>query len=242
MKIRALLGVVVATVLVSPALALGLTSPAQATKMLSVGTSDIWSGHITVPKAGKASKLSYVTATWKVPRDKAHIGVADAKFWVGLGGLNGQTLMQAGLTADEIAGYQVSHIWWETYGIGVGQEHPVALVSPDDTITASVAYNGGKNYTMKVTVNGSVRINVTAPAAQAGYPASAEVIVENPPPVSLFPLADFGTVTFSNVAYRWDSGGNVYGTSILVAQPHGKPVTAVSGSIGTWTVKFLNSR
>jgi hypothetical protein len=215
------------------------------------GTSANWSGHITVPEPGKASKLSYTTATWKVPRDKAHIGVADAKFWAGLGGLNGQTLMQAGVTTDEVwipgvgdsSPHQVSYIWWETYGIGLGQVHPVALVSPDDTITASVAYNGGKNYTMKVTVNGSVRINVTEPAAQAGYPGSAEVIVESPLPASAVSLADFGTVTFSNVAYRWDSGGKVYGTAILVAQSaHGKPETAVSGATGTWTVKFLRSR
>jgi Peptidase A4 family len=106
-----------------------------------------WSGY-----AQGAANGTYqsVVDTWKVPIVKP--GVSGKQFssdWVGIGGLNDGTLVQAGTEADNSNGTAFYQAWTEVLP---APEDPLSLVvHPGDTIKTSVVFSSTtKTWTMTV--------------------------------------------------------------------------------------------
>ncbi len=105
---------------------------------------------------------------------------------------------QLGTDAQVVNGKTTYYAWYEMYPAGVVMINSIT-VNPGDTITASVSYSKGV-FTLSLT-DGSqpvFSINKSDPSAAR---SSAEWIEEAPSSGSgVIPLADFGTVSFSNAS------------------------------------------
>jgi hypothetical protein len=139
--------------------------------------------------------------------------------WVGIDGAGSSTVEQDG-TATNCAGATPQYnAWYEMYGdASVNNGYMVTLstsmyhVSPGDSMTSSVLLSGSQ-WTLKVVDNSagwtfSTIISSPNPAPAA---VSAEVITESPGvcsgSCSEASLADFGTVTFTNISISSSTTG-----------------------------------
>ena len=106
-----------------------------------------WSGY-----AQGAANGTYqsVVDTWKVPTVNTSVsGTQYSSDWVGIGGLNDGTLVQAGTEADNLGGTAFYQAWTEVLPAA---EDPLSLViHPGDTIKTTVAFSQStKKWTMTV--------------------------------------------------------------------------------------------
>ncbi len=170
-------------------------------------TSANWAGYVLALPGGCATSAG---ATWQVPTldcpppGSAPVGDAD---WVGVDGTTSATfLFQTGVASQCINGVQVSHTWFEDI-----QSDPPAPevslfpVSAGDTVTASVAQVSPGQWRSTIT-DTSTGESASQVLGYGGPGASAEWIEEDPSQmnaagsVSLVPLADFGTVSFTGLS------------------------------------------
>jgi hypothetical protein len=122
---------------------------------------------------------------------------AYSSFWVGLDGYSSNTVEQTGTDADCSGTTPVYYGWYEFYpAFPVNFSNPV---SPGDTINAEVSVSGG---TVTVTLQDATKgWTQQATQSSAGYAlSSAEWIAEAPSSGKVLPLANFGTVNFSNAS------------------------------------------
>ncbi len=157
-----------------------------------------WSGY-AVP----GSSVSYVAGSWVVPTVSPKTNGYSA-VWVGIDGYNSSTVEQIGTGEDVVNGQVSYYAWYEMYPAGSVTITPAInagnsfTVNPGDKITASVAYVGGSFVlTIKDTTE-SETFTKTLTATGAAM-SSAEWVVEAPSSnYGILPLANFGTVTFTN--------------------------------------------
>jgi Peptidase A4 family len=120
-----------------------------------------------------------------------------SSFWVGLDGYSSNTVEQTGTDADCNGTTPVYYGWYEFYpAFPVNFANPV---SPGDVINAEVSVAGG---TVTITLQDATK-GWTQHATQSsfGYAlSSAEWIAEAPSSGKVLPLANFGTVNFSNAS------------------------------------------
>jgi hypothetical protein len=143
---------------------------------------------------------------------------AYSSFWVGLDGYTSSSVEQTGSDSDCTNGGTPSYYaWYEMYPAASVQlsttQYPVHA---GDTMTAMVMSNAaGTSFTLmlKDTVNGVAKWNFSIPETASSVPArtSAEFVAEAPSQCALIfcselPLANFGTVTFTN-AFAADTKG-----------------------------------
>jgi hypothetical protein len=169
-----------------------------------------WSGYAQT--AAKGTFYS-VKDTWIVPKvNTAVSGNQYSADWVGVGGFNDGTLVQAGTEADNIGGKAEYLAWTE---ILPEAENPLSLpVHPGDKITTSVREGKPGKWTMTVT-DVTTKQKGTRTAAYAGSShASVESIHERPcitAPCSsvsdLAKLTQTTNVTFDPGRYGTVSGG-----------------------------------
>ncbi|MBV8079384.1 MAG: hypothetical protein JO186_03285 [Actinobacteria bacterium] len=165
-----------------------------------------WAGYALSAPAGGSVAFTATSGTWRQP--SVTCGLSDDQaalaVWVGVGGYpsGAGALEQIGTAADcSPAGPPSYYAWYELY-----PNPPISFamkVRPGDVITASVAVKGSgvilelQNRTRGTTA--SKRAYVTALDL-----ASAEWVAEAPADCSdtctALPLANFGSVTFSNVS------------------------------------------
>jgi hypothetical protein len=167
-------------------------------------TSSNWAGWDNT-----GSTYTSVTASWVQPAVTcSRRQTAYSSFWVGLDGDGSNSVEQTGTEADCSGGRPVYSSWYEMY-----PKYPVNFsnaVSPGDVFQASVTYNGSGKFVLVLsdkTKGWSHTINATLnnPAL-----ASAEVIAEAPSSSSgVLPLANFGTVSFTNVTVNGAALGTV---------------------------------
>ena len=121
-----------------------------------------------------------VVDTWKVPT--VNTGLSGNQYssdWVGIGGLNDGTLVQAGTEADNFGGTAFYQAWTEVLP---APENPLKLtVHPGDTITTSVVF-ASKVWTMTVTdvTTGKSKHRTASKSAVGSSEASVEAIHERP--------------------------------------------------------------
>jgi Peptidase A4 family len=144
-----------------------------------------------------------------------------SSFWVGLDGYSSGTVEQTGTDADCSGTTPVYYGWYEFYpAFPINFSNPV---SPGDTINADVAVSGGSvTITLQDATQGWTQ---RATQSSAGYAlSSAEWVAEAPSSGKVLPLANFGTVNFSNASA---TGGGKTGS---ISAFTNDPITMVTSS------------
>ena len=182
---------------------------------LTHSSSGNWSGY-----AATGATFTSVSATWKQPAVSCGSQTTYSSFWVGLDGDGSNSVEQTGTEADCSGGSPVYSSWYEMYPkFPVNFSNPV---SPGDVFNASVTYTGSSNFTLVLadqTKGWSHTINAKLRSPKL---ASAEVIAEAPSSSGgVLPLANFGTVAFSN--------SKANGAALATFSPD--PITMASGGI-----------
>ena len=202
-----------------------------------------WSGY-----AATGTTYSAVTASWHVPTLTCPSGQPNtfSSQWVGIDGVNDATVEQDGTEAD-CTGTTASYgAWYEMFGdsaVSGGAAVPITSgctglaschVGANDLITATVSVAGNGSWTLSMNDATSpdvwaFTITISAPTTAPGR-SSAEWIVERPEvctsPVQcgITPLADFGTVQFTNATATTTNGAQ------SIAALGGVPIEMVSSS------------
>jgi hypothetical protein len=162
-----------------------------------------WSGYAAT------GSFSSVSANWTEPTGHCTSATRYSSFWVGLDGFNSSTVEQTGSEVDCSSGSTVYYSWYEMY-----PAFPVNFsntVRPGDKFFGSVTFNGGSSYTLvlqDITQGWKHTVNKSLSGAAN---SSAEAIAEAPCCTAsggILPLANFGTVNFSNAKANGSAIGN----------------------------------
>jgi hypothetical protein len=177
-------------------------------------TSSNWSGYAiadpdTIAGNTTSSPFSFsnATATWRQPKATCVRGhAAFAAFWVGLGGYadGSPGLEQVGTDSDcSSTGTPTYFAWYEL--VPAPSTRLSLKVRPGDTITAAVVVNGNdvllqlKNRTRHTSVTKNLFMN-TPDVSSAEWIAEAPADCFTQTRCKVLPLADFGSVAFTNIA------------------------------------------
>jgi hypothetical protein len=165
-----------------------------------------WSGY-----ADTGGPFTHVSGSWVEPSvscAKAKIGFS--AFWVGIDGFSSPTVEQTGSEAVCIGAQTAYEAFYELYpAAAVVLDSSTYPVVPGDTLTASVAAGAGSMFTISLSSSRGWTFT-TAGSAPSALESSAEWIAEAPSlclltQCSVLPLADFGTVDFTDASAT--SGG-----------------------------------
>lgn len=169
-----------------------------------------WSGYAAVN-----GHYTSVSANWTQPSVKC-TRTAYAAFWVGLDGDGSNSVEQTGADSDCQGRSPTYYAWYEMYpNLPVDLSNPV---SPGDSMSASVT--AGSNGSFKLVISDQTRgwSFQTTQTLQGAQLASAEAIAEAPSnQFGVLPLADFGTVNFSNTVVNGQSIGSFGPQEIVMA-------------------------
>jgi len=166
--------------------------------------------------------------------------------WSGarIGGYNSNTVEQTGSEVDCSGGSPVYYSWYEMY-----PAFPVNFsntVRPGDKFFGSVTFNGGSSYTLvlqDITQGWKHTVNKSLSGAAN---SSAEVIAEAPCCTAsggILPLANFGTVNFSNAKANGSAIGNSSPVQIDMVDNSGRlkdQTSALSGG-GSFSDTWLRA-
>jgi hypothetical protein len=177
----------------------GRVMPSVSAPLVTTDTN--WSGYaaetdLTTPLSGA---VTAVGGTWVVPAVTGSRGYSAA--WVGIDGYTSSTVEQIGTEQDVSSrGAPTYYAWYEFY-----PNNAVTIsnfpVAPGDVISAEVSYASG-SFTLQMTdrpqsggAPTTFSVTKTAPGA---LESSAEWIMEAPSARNTLPLANFGTISFTN--------------------------------------------
>ncbi len=249
MGVKALSALAVAAVVAAGGQAALATTTTQTT------ISPNWAGYADTPATGNT--FNSVSASWNMPTVTPPAGAAVgveyyASFWVGLDGFNSSTVEQVGVDAftEKTATGVISQYiaFWEMFPAGPNYG---IQVSAGDSVDASVAFNSTANtYTLSlIDTTSSASYSGTAPGGTNPAPqrSSAEWIAEsptitnsNPPPSYVIaPLANFGSITFTNATVDGSSITGFNDTMLNMATTSselGATTSALSANGSSFTV------
>jgi len=155
--------------------------------------SENWAGYAVT---GTAGSLTSVSSSWAQPAVTCGATDTFSSFWVGLDGDGTPTVEQTGTEADCAGGAASYQGWYEIFpNAPVFFSNPV---QPGDAMSASVVSDGGGTFTLTLTDSTQGWTQTTQQAEPDAQLGSAEVIAEAPSNGTVLPLADFGTVNFTN--------------------------------------------
>lgn len=159
----------------------------------AASVSNDWAGYATT-----GVTYTSVSASWRQPSVNCSAGPASySAYWVGLDGYATRTVEQIGTDSDCSQGSPAYYAWFEMY-----PAYPVNLSQPvaaGDVISASVASDGSGSFTLTIADTTRHWTYTTHQASSLAQLGSAEWIAEVPSNGHrALPLADFGTVTFTN--------------------------------------------
>jgi hypothetical protein len=175
-----------------------------------------WSGYAVT---GANGKYTDVKGSWVEPSVTcSRRGTAYSSFWVGIDGYSSNSVEQLGTDSDCSHGSPRYYGWWEMYpNPSVQLSTSTYPVSPGDTLTAEVHYNGNSTYTLSMSSSHGWNFSTTQSGSFNN--SSAEWIAEAPSSCSItcsvLPLANFGTMSFSNSTADGATIGS-YGSSVWV--------------------------
>lgn len=176
--------------------------PLSAKSVVS-GTSTNWSGYVAMTNLNKPEKksVSAVSASWIIPTLTQRNGDSCCAVWVGIDGYyNDSTVEQIGTMQDLVNGVAQQYAWFEMYPAGsyIINGFPV---KQGDVISASVGYTSKNTFTLTI-ANVTRKVIYTVPTSYTkstkAFRNSAEWVVEAPYAHGILPLADFGSICFSN--------------------------------------------
>jgi hypothetical protein len=184
----------------------------------TTASSTNWSGYAVTGANGAYTDVqgSWVEPTVTCSRRQT----AYSSFWVGIDGYNSNSVEQLGTDSDCSRGTPNYYGWYEMYpNPSVQLSKSAYPVSPGDTLTAEVHYNGNSNSTYTLTMSSSRGWNFSTTQSGSFSNSSAEWIAEAPSSCSftctVLPLANFGTMNFANGTADGATIGS-YGSSVWV--------------------------
>jgi hypothetical protein len=160
-----------------------------------------WSGYAAT------GSFTSVSANWTEPTGHCTSATRYSSFWVGLDGFSSNSVEQTGSEVDCSGGSPVYSSWYEMYP--AYPHNFSSTVRPGDKFFGSVTYTGGGSYTLVLQDITQGWRHTVVKSLMGAANASAEVIAEAPSAGSVLPLADFGTVKFSNSTANGSPIGNV---------------------------------
>jgi hypothetical protein len=193
---------IIAGMAIPAASALASAGPVQGLTPAATGgttsySSDNWAGYGAVGTSGTVTAAS---ASWVEPTLTCTSTQAAVVFWVGIDGMvsTAPSVEQIGTLGECVGGVASYLAWWEIYPANDIQPITKVTVTPGDHFTASVTYSSSE-FVMKIT-DKTTGVSATKKMA---YPSAerqtAECIAERPAGTGgLFPLPNFGKVTFTN--------------------------------------------
>jgi hypothetical protein len=189
-----------------------------------------------------------VSAAWTVPSVTCAAGETSySAYWVGLDGDGSSSVEQTGTSSDCDSGTPSYSAWYEFF-----PENSVSLpntVKAGDKIKASVvSVAGSDQYKLVLTDTTQNWTKTQTGSSPSGTGASAEIIAEAPSGStegnSVLPLADFKTMTFSNVQVDGKKISDIDSArKIAMVASDGTPMASVSELTNgdTFAVKWLGS-
>ena len=211
------------------------SSASAATTDQQSAVSANWSGYVVGGSQSNSNQqFSSVSGSWTEPSTNCSAGQGDAAYWVGLGGAgqSSQHLEQVGTESDCSGTGAASHYsWWE-----IVPAAPVRFdvaISPGDHISAKVTVSGS-NVTMSLTDETTGQSATKTSQMSDPDLSSAEWIAEAPSQCdgsgncTPVPLADFGTVNFTNAS----ATSNGHSGTISNSSWANEPVQLNGGSDG----------
>jgi len=172
-------------------------------------TSSNWSGYVA-----NGGTYTSVTGTWIVPQVGATTTGADAT-WVGIGGVSGTDLIQAGTQATVSGGNVDYNAWIEMLP---QSSRTISLdVAPGDSVTVSISEQSSGQWLIAMT-NNTTKSSYQRTVTYDSSRSSAEWVQEAPSSGrGIIPLDDFGTVRFTGGSAVRD--GKTLTLSALGASP-----------------------
>jgi hypothetical protein len=164
-----------------------------------------WSGYVVRSRSDK--DFSSVSGSWVQPtvRASSGSGTGYSADWVGLGGSSQQSraLEQVGTSGDVVNGQTSYYAWYEL--VPSAEQQLSLVVHPGDHMSGKVTVNGT---TVTVSLLDQTTGKSVTKTLRMSNPdtTSAEWIAEAPAAqtpggsYSILPLADFGSVTFTNAS------------------------------------------
>jgi len=180
-------------------------------------TSSNWSGY-----ASTGTTYTDVQASWTQPAGNCSDGqTAYSSFWIGLDGDGTNSVEQTGSEVDCSGGSAVYYAWYEMY-----PKYPVnysSTVRPGDSFSAEVKYTGNGYFQLSITDHTQGWSHSVKKRLTSAKRGSAEWIAEAPSSGSgVLPLANFGTVNFSNCTANGKS---------ISSNPNPDAITMASGGV-----------
>jgi hypothetical protein len=173
-------------------------------------TSSNWSGYVA-----NGGTYTSVTGTWVVPQVGATTTGADAT-WVGIGGVTGADLIQAGTQATVTGDGSVTYSAWTEILPDFSRTTPLE-VTAGDTVTVTITEQSSGVWLI-VMVNNTTSDSYEKTLRYASSRSSAEWVQEAPSTSrGIVPLSDFGSVRF--IAGSAVRDGVTLGLSALGATP-----------------------
>jgi hypothetical protein len=152
-------------------------------------TSSNWSGYVA-----NGGTYTSVTGTWIVPQVGATTTGADAT-WVGIGGVSGTDLIQAGTQATVVGGSVSYEAWIEMLP---DSSRTVSLaVAPGDSVTVTITEQSSGEWLIAM-ANNTTKSSYQRTVRYSSSRSSAEWVQEAPSSGrGIIPLDDFGSVRFT---------------------------------------------
>lgn len=145
-------------------------------------------------------QVSGVSGSWTIPTVAPSFSNVFSAVWIGIGGQGESTLIQVGSEHDSTGGHVGYSLWYEML-----PADSVAIttvqVSPGDVVSASITLvnSGTHEWSIQITDETTGRV-FSQTFAYNSSRLTAEWIVERPTVNNqLSTLADFGSITFTNI-------------------------------------------
>jgi peptidase A4-like protein len=170
-----------------------ITPSSHPTTVIKNVVSGNWAGYASIA----TPKYTEVSSTWTEPSASCTSTTSYASFWTGLDGYNSASVEQTGTLVYCYGGVAYQYAWYEMYPAApVYYNVPIAA---GDRMTATVTSSTVGNFSL-VLSDATRGWTATTTATNSSLArASAEVIAEAPSSsTGVLPLANFGTVTFTN--------------------------------------------
>jgi hypothetical protein len=212
--------ILVAFLLVNPFMfTLANTSPSSHPNIKTrAGTSENWSGYVAASNLSSPANgfVNSVTGSWVIPTLTCNSSKDTyVATWVGIDGFSASdaTVEQIGTETDCVNSVQSNYAWVEFYP-GPSRIIRGIAVHNGDSFKASVTYIGGSLFAMSITdlttgQSYSRTYNAIAQRQSAEWVVEAPSLSSPSPPLQVLPLANFGTVNFSNAQFT-DNTGTTY--------------------------------
>jgi len=182
------------------------------------GTSSNWSGYAveTNLASPQSNAVSDVKGSWTVPALACGNIKTYSSAWVGIDGYSDNSVEQIGTEQDCISGKSSYYAWYEMYP---KPSFKINLpIKMGDVISAEVNYVSKNEFVLTIIDSTTGKMFTTSQKSNASR-QSAEWVMEAPWSGGVLPLANFGTIQFSNAQATLNSHVGAINNSLWQNDP-----------------------